>query len=197
MSFIQKFRAMDDDLGCVGIYYQNKMSADCAYEETPLNSIIFASNAVDGGHYCVVQKEGSSLDESPIYFVYPNNYIIWVAKDFIDFLSLGVATESFDLIPIFYSSGFVAGSPIPTFHSYREKDFYNNIKEHQLYNIENGYDTKVKEAIKTLRNNFPLRQYPDPYTHIISTYYDINNHVDLKFGVPNVCKSKLGHYNVM
>jgi len=184
MSFIQKFLGLDVDLDNIGIVYHDKNIVNFIGDMTPLNSLVFASTGTDSLHYCVVQKENTALDESPVYLVAPPNFedvVIWVAKDFVDFLSLGVAFECF--------------ATIPCARSWGKETLLKNIKENQVYHIQHGYDEKIKKSINILRDNFPMREYTDPRAHIISTYDDINNHVDLKFGIPDIYKAKLGHYN--
>jgi len=134
MTLIEKFLALDVDLGCMTIAYHDKSVVDFIGDMTPLNSIVFALTGTDSLHYCAVKKDGLSIDESPVYLVSPpdkEDTVIWVAKDFLDFLNLGILFGNFE---------FISHSRL-----YDEALIYENLKEMQSYNNEYGYDKEIKK----------------------------------------------------
>jgi len=180
-TLIEKFLTTEIDLWHMSIEYHSTDVMEMYYESTPENAIIFASTGVDGCHYCIVPKQGVSINESPVYHVSPmdgESTVVWVAKDFIDFLSIGVAMGSFTYINCC--------------HSCDKEEFYDLVEESWS---ENDLDKK-NEAIKLLEEHFQLRKYDDLFMHIIESYEDRNNHVDLSFrSMSDIKAVKLGHYS--
>lgn len=179
-TLIEKFLTTEIDLNSMSIVHHDKKVAECVYDSTPENAVVFANTGVDGVHYCVVPKYGVSIDEAPVYCVSPMDWedtVVWVAKDFIDFLSIGVAMGSFTYISCCCSCN--------------KEEFLNLIEE----SWAEDYMEKRK-AIKILEEHFPLRKYDDIYRHLIESYKEENNHAILRFTAINEIRAiKLGHYN--
>ena len=166
MTFVEKFLMTPINLESMFIEHHNKESQEWRYPETPIGSIVIAHTGVDGCHYCVVPKQGVSIDEAPIYFVSPMDWddtVVWVAKNIIDFVSIGVALGSFTYIASFYSCD--------------EEEFLQFVEESWDEHDEN----EKKEAIKLLKECFPIKQYNNLFQHIVESYQDKRNHVDLDF----------------
>ena len=164
----------------MSIAYHGRDVNEWRYDSTPKNALIIASTGVDGCHYCVVPKQGFSVDESPIYYISPMDWegtVVWVAKDFIDFISLGVAMGSFTYTGCHPSS---------------EEELMQFIEDSWL----EGNESKKKEAMKLLEGHFPLRKYNDLYKHIAESYSNVNNHAELEFEVQSVNASRLGYYSM-
>jgi len=180
MTLIEKFLTTVINLESMSIAQHNEKIMEWHYDSTPENAIIFATTGVDGCHYCVVPKQGYSIDESPIYYVSPMDWedtVVWVAKDFVDFLSLGVALGSFT-----YTSDC---------HSCERDEFLEFIEESWA---EADAEKKLN-SIKLLEEYFPLKKYDDFYEHITASYKDTNNHVDLSFEITDIINITLGHYD--
>jgi len=178
---VEKFLTTAIDLESMSIAYHDMEVAGYRYDSTPKDALIFASSGVDGCHYCAVPNQGRSIDESPVYYVSPMDFegtVVWVAKNFIDFLSIGAAMGSFT---------FISSCP------FVNKEKFENLVE-ESWN-ENCKEEKMK-AIKQLEEHFPLIRYKDVFKHIKESYADINNHVSLDFGGLNVKIPQLGLYNV-
>jgi hypothetical protein len=180
-SLIEKFLTTEIDLSHMSIAYHETGTEETHYDSTPRNAITFASTGVDGCHFCVIPKKGEAIDESPVYKVSPmdgEDTIVWVAKDFIDFLSIGVAMGSFTYISCCHLCD----------------------KEELLELIEESWsecdEEKKKSSIELLKEHFPVREYNNLFKHIIGSYEDRNNHVELSFGaISDFYTEKLGHYN--
>jgi len=181
-TFVEKFLNIAIDLESMSIAYHGIDVAEIRYDATPKNALVFASTGVDGCHYCVVPKQGVSIDESPIYHVSPMDWestVVWVAKDFIDFLSIGVAMGSFT-----YAA---------SCHTVDKNEFEQLIEESWL---EDDI-TKKMNAIKQLQKYFPLTKYEDIYEYVTESYTDVNNHVNLEFVGVNLNASTLGNYDMV
>jgi len=180
-TMIEKFLTTEIDLWNMSIVDHGTDVMEMHYESTPGNAIIFASTGVDGCHYCIVNKPGASIEESPVYHVSPmdgEGTVIWTAKDFIDFLSIGVAMGSFTYIS--------------SCHSCDNEEFEDLVEESWSEDDVN----KKKETIKLLEEHFPLRNYDDLFKHITESYEDRNNHVELSFrAMSDIKEVKLGYYN--
>jgi len=179
-TLIDKFLTIEINLDSMSIAYHGRDVNEWRYDSTPKNALITASTGVDGCHYCVVPKEGLSVDESPIYYISPMDWddtVIWVAKDFVDFLSIGVAMGSFTYISCHPSS---------------KEELMQFVEEAWLEDNE----SEKKEAIKLLEKHFPLRRYCGLYEHITESYKNVNNHAELEFEMQSISTSRLGHYSM-
>jgi len=177
-TLIDKFLTSAIDLTSMSIAYHDIDINKGRYDSTPKNAIIIASTGVDGCHFCVVPRQGLSIDESPIYFVSPMDWydtIRWVSKDFIDFLSIGVSMGSFTYIGCLPCD---------------REEFMHFVNESWLDDVD-----ETKHAIKLLQEEFPLRNYDDLYQYVIDSYNNVNNHINLGFESLKMNEYKLGCFN--
>ena len=188
MEWVGKFLTNPLDLEHLEIVKHDMELDKWRYDQTPLNSIVIVSTMVDGCHFCIVPKEGASVDESPVYYVSPTDSedtVEWCAKDFIDFLSITATIGN-----CYY---------IPCLHACEEDEFWCLVEEAwgQGYEWYEEEKAQKQKAIKLLEEHFPLRKYDNLFQHINESYADINNHAKLEFASENIKEAKQGHFRLV
>ena len=159
------------------------------YDVTPIGAKVFASMGVDGVHYCIVPKNDDiTLENSPIYRVSPMDFsegtIIWTAKNFYDFISVSIELKDFWALPCLIGL---------------EKDEFLDLLESYKYEFEVKEENEKKSILdnmKILTKYFQPIKIPNIYEYVKESYSDKNNHVELKFTIPDIVEDKLGLYHI-
>jgi len=184
-TILDKFYAIDFDEFALML---DKVGDDFGYDATPIGAKVFASMGVDGVHYCIMPRDGDpTLENSPVYRISPMDFdegtIIWTAKNFHDFVSISIELKDFWELPCLIGKD--------------EKEFWDEIEscKHEFEEQEEGQKAAILDSINILKKSFNPIEFKDIYQYVHASYSDKDNHVQLKFAVPDIAEVKTGFYD--